>query len=114
MLNYVGYFTGELSRIINTSNPLAWILAPGVFMVYCVPAFIDRAAEKQSITRSQQSVARNRSTYLGFNGTGVLEQKILRFRNIDPNIYNDDEVKQAYSTLEKAKQLESLLKSQGA
>lgn len=114
MLNYVGYITGELSRIINTSNPLAWLLAPGVFMVYCVPTFIDRATEKQSVTRSKQSVTRNRSTDLGFNRKGGFEQKVLRLRNIDPNIYNDDEVKQAYSTLEKAKQLESLLKSQGA
>jgi len=112
MLNYVGYFTGELSRVINTSNPFAWLLAPGVFVVYCVPAFIDRAAEKQSVARSKQSATRNRSTDLGFDRKSRLEQKVLQLRNVDPNIYNDDEVKKAYSTLEKAKHLESLLKAQ--
>jgi hypothetical protein len=113
MLNYVGYVTGELSRIINTSNPLAWILAPGVFVVYCIPALINRTAEEQSPARSKQSTSRHSSTNLGAYRKGGLEQKILRLRKVDPNIYNDQEVQQAYLTLNKAKQLESLLKLQG-
>jgi hypothetical protein len=104
MLNYVGYVTGELSRIINTSNPLAWILAP---------ALINRTAEEQSPARSKQSTSRHSSTNLGAYRKGGLEQKILRLRKVDPNIYNDQEVQQAYLTLNKAKQLESLLKLQG-